>query len=233
MPSFGHLSDLFASLPIKTKQYCDKLSKRVKNGESVALIVDSSGMKFDHASEWYQKKYNKPSDRRPWRKIHIAIDSDMNMHGLQITEETTADIHEVENLLAAAKSNIAVNALLGDGGYYCKDMSERLINQGITPVIPPPKHSVVTENQEHPWHNKIVQYIKDKGTVYAFHKKYGYGQRSLVEAQFSRIKRCIGERLLTHKLASQKNEGIIIANIINLWNSFGKCHAVKIEDSNG
>ena len=25
------------------------------------------------------------------------------------------------------------------------------------------------------WHDKIVQYIKEKGTVYAFHKKYGYG----------------------------------------------------------
>jgi hypothetical protein len=24
------------------------------------------------------------------------------------------------------------------------------------------------------WHDKIVQYIKEKGTVYAFHEKYGY-----------------------------------------------------------
>jgi hypothetical protein len=41
--------------------------------------------------------------------------------------------------------------------------------------------------------------------------------RSLVEAQISRIKRCIGESLLTQKLASQDGEGVIIANGIVGW----------------
>ena len=40
---------------------------------------------------------------------------------------------------------------------------------------------------------------------------------------------CIGSHLLTQKIESQKNEGIIIGNIINLWNSFGMCVSVKIE----
>jgi len=66
-----------------------------------------------------------------------------------------------------------------------------------------------------------------KPAMSSFHKKYGYGLRSLVEAQISRIKRCIGETLLTHKIESQKCEGIIIANLINLWNSFGRCVCVK------
>jgi hypothetical protein len=48
-----------------------------------------------------------------------------------------------------------------------------------------------------------------------------------VEAQISRIKRCIGERLLTQKLASQEGEGVVIANLVNLWNSFGRCVCVK------
>jgi hypothetical protein len=54
------------------------------------------------------------------------------------------------------------------------------------------------------------------------HDKYGYGKRSLVEAQISRIKRCVGMSLLTQRDQSQKNKGTIIANIINQWNSFGK-----------
>ena len=70
--------------------------------------------------------------------------------------------------------------------------------------------------------------LKDKGTAYAFHKKYGYGIRSLVESLFSRIKRCLGSTLLTQRESSQKNEGIIIANIINRWNSFGTCDSQKI-----
>jgi hypothetical protein len=58
-----------------------------------------------------------------------------------------------------------------------------------------------------------VGYIKEKG-IYAFHNKYCYGLRSLVEAQIPRIKRCIGERLLTQKIASQENEGVVIAHLV-------------------
>jgi hypothetical protein len=76
-------------------------------------------------------------------------------------------------------------------------------------------------------HDQTVQYILDKGSVYAFHKKHGYGLRALVEAQISRIKRCIGAKLLTQKLESQDREGVVIANIINLWNSFGRPVSVK------
>ena len=71
-----------------------------------------------------------------------------------------------------------------------------------------------------------MQYIQNK-TIYAFHKKHDYGLRCLVEAQISRIKRCIGSTLLTQKLASQEREGIVIANIINLWNAFGTPVSVK------
>jgi len=43
-------------------------------------------------------------------------------------------------------------------------------------------------------HDRTVRYIEDKGSIYAFHKKYGYGLRALVEAQIARIKRCIGAK---------------------------------------
>ncbi|PRX23066.1 hypothetical protein B0G75_12626 [Paraburkholderia sp. BL18I3N2] len=39
--------------------------------------------------------------------------------------------------------------------------------------------------------------------MHAFRNGYGYGQRSFVEAQNLRIKRCIGARLLTRKIESQ------------------------------
>ena len=83
------------------------------------------------------------------------------------------------------------------------------------PVIPPPAHAVVPGKENTRWHDQLVQYIQDK-TLYAFHKKYDYGLRSLVESQISRIKRCIGSTLLTQKLESQEREGVVIANIINL-----------------
>jgi len=41
VPSFGHLSDLFGKIPVKIKQYCEKIIDRVNKGEPVTLIFDS------------------------------------------------------------------------------------------------------------------------------------------------------------------------------------------------
>ncbi|KVU30944.1 transposase [Burkholderia ubonensis] len=69
--------------------------------------------------------------------------------------------------------------------------------------------------------------MPEKG-LHARHNTYGYDKRALVEAQISRIKRCIGARPLTRQLESQQCEGgVIIANLVNLWSSFGKAVCVK------
>ena len=153
----------------------------------------------------------------------------MNMHSVEITDYESSDIIEMNNLTPYKQSNITIKSVTADGAYYSIEGVQKLHERGIIPAIPLPSHAVLHGADNTKWHDKIVQYIKDKGTVYAFHKKYGYGKRVLVEAQISRIKKCIGASLLTQKIESQKNEGIIIGNIINLWNSFGQCVSVKIE----
>lgn len=228
VPSFGHMSDMFATIPVKTKQYCDKLAKRIRDGESISLILDSTGIRFDKASHWYETKYNKSCKNRPWRKLHLSMDPEMNIHQTEITDYEASDIGEMDNLLCNEQSEMQIGSVLADGAYYSKEVVEKLSKRGIIPAIPPPSNAVINGKEDTTWHDKVVQYIKDKGTVYAFHKKYDYGKRALVEAQISRIKRCIGSSLLTQKIESQKNEGTIIGNIINLWNSFGKCVSVKI-----
>jgi len=226
IPSIGHLSDRFAKLSISVKQRCDRLAKRLANGEAVTIMIDSSGLHFGCANQWYETKYGKKSKQTPWRKMHLAIDADMNIHQIESTDTTVSDSEGLDRVMPA---DMPIERVVADGAYYDIERNEKLFHAGITPVIPPPSHAVVHGTDNAIWHDKIVQYIQDKGTVYAFHKKYGYGFRSLVEAQVFRIKRCIGETLLTQKIESQKSEGVIIANLINLWNSFGRCHCVKAQ----
>jgi len=149
----------------------------------------------------------------------------MNIHKSIITDCNVADIEIADQLIPDIPN---INSFIADGGYYDIQKIERLYQAGIIPVIPPPGHATVDPKNPESWHSKIVQYIKDKGSIYAFHKKYGYGKRALVESQNSRIKRCIGNSLLTQRTSSQVTEGKVIANIINLWNSFGQCNSVKI-----
>jgi Transposase DDE domain len=191
------------------------------------LILDSTGLRFGKASHWYETKYGKPCTQKPWSKMHLSMDPEINMHGIEITDYEMSDI-EVIDALISKDDGISVDKVIADGAYYSIERAERLQRKGIIPVIPPPSHAVVHGQADTTWYDRIVQYIKDKGIVYAFHKKYGYGARSLVEAQISRIKRCIGSLLKTQKDEPQKREGIIIANIINRWNSFGRCVSVKI-----
>jgi hypothetical protein len=201
--------------------------QRIARGESVSLILDSTGLRFGKASHWYETKYDKPCTQRPWRKMHLAMDPEMNIHSVEITDCDSSDIEMMDELLPENGPQ-PIEEVIADGAYYSKEGVEKFHENGITPVIPPPIHAVVQGEETTKWHDKIVQYIQDKGTVYAFHKKYGYGRRALVEAQISRIKRCIGFSLKTQRIESQKREGIIISNIINKWNSFGKCVCVKI-----
>ena len=224
VPSFGHLCDLFSKVSIEIKQFCNKLVSKLKDGEAIDLIADSTGLKFGKASRWYETKYNKPCNNRPWKKMHLSMDLDTNICAMEITDY---DISDIEMLPLIIPENTTVNRLIADGGYYSIQGVEELNAKGITPIIPPPKHAMVHAKETTTFHDKIVQYIKDKGTVYAFHKKYGYGDRALVEAQISRIKRCVGASLLTQKPESQKQEGKTIANLINQWNAFGRCISVK------
>ena len=187
-------------------------------------LADSTGLRSSKASHWYETKYGKPCAQRPWHKLHLSIDPEMNVHGLEITDYEASDHEMLDDII---HEGIQINKIIADGGYYSIEQGERLYRKGIIPVIVPPAHAVVHAKPTTSWHDKAVQYIKDKGSVYAFHKKYDYNRRSLVEAQISRIKRCIGPSLKTQRAASQKREGIIIANIINQWNAFGKCVCVK------
>lgn len=224
VPSFGTLSDLFTSISLETKQFCNNLKRRLDAGEDISLILDATAMRFGRSSHWYETKYNKVCKNRPWSKMHMSMDLEMNVHAIEITDNFVSDIVMQESLIP---EDITIDKIIADGGYYSIDGVERLYLNGITPVIPPPCDAVIRGKPDSAWHDKIVSYIKTKGTVYAFHKKYGYGLRALIEAQFSRIKRCIGSSLLTENDTSKKAEGIIIGNIINLWNSFGQCDSVK------
>lgn len=202
VPSFGQLSERFATLPVPVQQRCQRVADRLANGEAISLIVDSTGMSFGRASEWHRQKYGRDARRTPWRKVHLSIDPDMNIHAISVTETTVSDAAGLHAVLAV---DAPVDCVIADGAYYSIAQTEAWSSCGVLPVIPPPANAVIHDQPTTRWHDQIVGYIKEKG-IHAFHNKYGYGKRARVEAQISRIKRCIGSRLLTRRFESQQRE---------------------------
>ncbi|ABE36570.1 transposase, IS4 family [Paraburkholderia xenovorans LB400] len=220
--SFGHLSDLFAALDMTIRKQCARAAERLKEGEPVTVIVDSTGLRFSHAGAWYEKKYGKQAPCTPWRVMHLAMDAEGDVLAGEITDTETGDSSGLDVLLPQVGE---IDRLIVDTAYYQIERNEQLPASGVVPVIPP-KSDAVDDPDQNRWHDQLVCYRNEKGQ-YAFQNKYGYGLRARVEAQFSRIKRCLGDALLTRRIASQVQEGLVIANLINQWNSFGQARCVK------
>lgn len=171
------------------------MAERLRHGEAINLVADSSGMKFGRASEWHRQKYGRDASQTPWRKMHLSIDPQMNVQQIAIPENNVSDEAGLNAMMAV---NANVDCVIADGAYYSIAQNEAWSACGVLPVIPPPANAVVHDQPATRWHDHLVRYIKDKG-IHAFRNKYEHGQRAQVESQISRIKRCIGARLLTRK----------------------------------
>jgi hypothetical protein len=94
VPSYGHLSDLFSKLDITVKQRCKRLARRLANGEDVTVIIDSTGLSFDRASQWYEEKYvcatrcrlfNCLIDLKRRKETCCSVNSSLSAHALPVT----------------------------------------------------------------------------------------------------------------------------------------------------
>ncbi|KVD80832.1 transposase, partial [Burkholderia ubonensis] len=112
VPSFGQLSKRFATLPVPVRQRGQRVADRLAQGEAISLIVDSTGLSFGRASEWPRQKYGRDARRTPWRKVHLSIDPDMNIHAIALTEDHVSDAAGLDAVLAVDAS---VDCVIADG----------------------------------------------------------------------------------------------------------------------
>ena len=91
------------------------LTKPVKRGEPLHLLIDSTGLKIYGEGEWLEEKHGKRSRRR-WRKLHLAIDA--NSHeivAVELTSDEVGDVTAVPDLLDQIDGSVA--SVTADGAY--------------------------------------------------------------------------------------------------------------------
>jgi len=195
---------------------------RLRDGERIYMVVDSSGLKIYGEGEWKVRVHGK-SKRRTWRKLHIGVDADTGV--IVAGALTTAEVHDSEmlpGLLSGMKG--VLEAVGGDGAYDTREDHDAISEVGAKALIPPRKGAKIWRhgNRKDPPHmrDEILRYIRKHGRK-KWKEDSGYHRRSLAETAVFRIKNTFGDRLRSHTLENQKTEAMLRLEILNRMTALG------------
>ena len=194
------------------------------------LVVDSSGLKIFGDGEWQAHKYRASSQRRSWRKLHLAIDGDGYIIAAVLTDRIVTDASVGISMLEQIEGTIA--RFTADGAYDSRPMYEALAAAGasdIRIVIPPKKTAIVDSRAKGPWcqRNDAIERIGKVGRR-QWRKESGAHQQAHAENGMYRYKRIIGDHLRAQHRESQKTEALIAVNVINRMTALGMPESAKI-----
>lgn len=213
-----------------------QVSERLKNGEAIHLVVDSSGLKIYGECEWKVRKHGW-SKRRIWRKIHLGVDEKTGEITAQVlTDSKTDDASVLEQIIVDSfGQDVDIDKVGTDGAYDHYDCWDMLIDILIEPIIPPRENAVyqVDENGFHTDHprNRALQII-DEGGMEANRKgwkrKSGYHRRSKSENAFFRWKTILGEKMYAREFENQKTEAAVKSAVLNKFIQIAAPVSVKV-----
>jgi len=158
--------------------------------------IDSSGMKTQQKGAWVQIRFQKPVQKRDFKKIHIFVDLESKkILYCIITKGYSYDSPQLKRILKQCKW-LKIDIILGDGGYDSKECFNEIVKQGAVPGIPVRKNAC-TFSKGSPSRRKTVW--EQKRDITRWKEKVRYTMRCIVEAIFSGTKRRFGEYIFSIK----------------------------------
>ena len=195
----------------------------------VHLLVDSTGLKLCGSGEWLLEKHGTKT-RRPWRKLHVAVDADTGQ--IAATALTTSDVTDalqVADLLDQVDGPIA--SFTADGAYDQDGVYGQVAGRHLeaSVVVPPRSSSVPSETaQTAPtMRDRHLKMITERGRM-AWQKTSDYNWRALVEADISRFKRVIGDGLRARTDRRRATEVAIAVSALNRILELGRPEYVRL-----
>lgn len=181
------------------------------SGESIAITVDSTGIKVEKAGGWVERKHGK---KKRYVKLHFAVN--VETRDVVAMELSTDDMHDAKalsKLVEEAEENVEVAKLYGDGAYDSAEIFELLRSKGIEAVIKPRKNSRMDTPSEA--RRAAVMLHKRLGNE-RWSSIVGYGRRWSVETAYSTFKRAFGESCMAKTMKSIVKELSAKAFIYNM-----------------
>lgn len=201
---------------------------RLRRGEAIHLVVDSTGCKVYGEGEWKVRMHG-VSKRRSWRKLHLGVDSASGeiVAGV-LSSNNIGDGEVLPMLLEQVDAELA--QVSGDGGYDqrgCYEaLQERQTQQGhpLKVVIPPRRGARIwrhgNSHEERLARDENVREIRRVGRK-RWKEENGYHRRSLVETSMWRYKRLVGEKLQARDFKRQSTEAFVGILMLNRMTALG------------
>lgn len=223
-PDYSTLSRRCATLDLKIPKY-KKIEVERESGKERIITLDSTGLKQYGKDEWHQEKH-KVKPRRSWKKLHLIVDDNHIIQGVELTEKSVHDSEVVSDLLNQVEGT--GDRYVADGAYDTKEVYEEIEKQkeNAKIVISPRENAVISEE----WHierNKTLNIIEKHGYK-GWYKMRKYGLQNYAELSIQRYKKIIGPRMDSRDLLRQKNEAVIATSILNKFTTLGMPISEKV-----
>jgi len=206
-----------------------------KPGESLYVVVDSTGVKVYGEGEWKVRQHG-VSKRRTWRKLHLAVDEATgDIVAESLTDNSVDDGDQVSPLIDQVEPSI--RGFGGDGAYEKRKVYETLEgraeqqHQALAIKVPPRQDAKIWQHGNcqaapHP-RDENLRYIRKHGRK-KWNRDCGYHRRSLAETAVFRYKRVVGEKLTTRKIETQRTEVRIGGKVLNRMTTLGRPNSQKL-----
>lgn len=198
-------------------------------GESIHVVIDSTGLKIYGEGEWKVRMHG-IGKRRTWRKLHLTVNPET---GEVIAEELTAgsadDAKQVPGMLSAIDQQIDLAAL--DGAYDEHAIHALFQERGTPALIPTSKDARIKKrgNATGPPlpRDEILRAIRVLGRS-GWKKQSGYHMRSHAENAMYRQKTIFGSRLRSRRFENQKTEARIRCRAMNIMTHLGMPESIVV-----
>lgn len=237
----GFLRSLFAmlkiALPVPDHSTLSKRGKKLKvnlpkkSGQSLNIVMDSTGLKIYGEGEWKVRQHG-VSKRRTWRKLHLGVNpEDGEIQAALLTDNSISDDEAVEALLSQIEQEIGEFA--ADGAYDKRKVYDSLNahSSDVNILIPPRKNARIWQHgntkAERLKRDENLRFIRKHGRR-EWKMQSGYHVRSLSETAMFRLKTIFGEELSARLIETQTTQALIRCAALNKMSQLGMPQACKV-----
>ena len=209
VPSYSTLSRRSGGLDVA-------IQKRASVGQSLHVVIDSTGLKVFGEGEWKVRQHGY-SKRRTWRKLHLCIDEATgDILSSVLTDNSFKDNEVFEDLVDGAGADIYHAS--ADGAYDAKNCWDHCEQNNIHGSIPPKKGARIKQHGNSQKNciqrDENIRLIRSLGKP-VWKALSGYSRRSIAETTMYRFKTILGDHLMSRDFGNQATEAFIKCNILN------------------